>query len=455
MTSGRRAAGLPAQTRRRASEQRGRRCACPVEQPAGRWVYFGTRPQSDRTAGQGSDRSEHTGMAYFDHNATTPVDPRVAEAMIEWLGKRHGNPSSAHRHGQTAREAVEAARAEVASLLGGAPGELVFTASGTEANNAVLHTAFSAAGAGGGHLVSSAFEHPSIETMACWLAGRGVAVTRVAPRGDGRIDAGELLAALRPDTRLVALMLANNELGTLQPVAEVARGCRARGVPLLCDAVQAAGKVPVDAHGLGADYLTIGAHKFHGPLGAAALWLRPGAAFAPWLLGGAQERRRRAGTENVPAIVGFGRAAALAAAELPVRGRHLGALRDRLESSLLRQIPGSVVHGADVPRLPNTTSVRFGGVDAQSLLIRLDLLGWAVSTGAACASGVVEPSRTLRALGLCEDEARATLRISFGLTNTADEVDAFVPVLAREVAALRCAAVVAAAPRRQPVGSFA
>jgi cysteine desulfurase len=392
-------------------------------------------------------------MAYFDHNATTPVDPRVAEVMIEWLGARHGNPSSAHRYGQAAREAVEAARAEVARLVGGAAREVVFTSSGSEANNAVLQTAFPAAAAG--HLVISAFEHPSVEAMACWLSARGVAVTRVAPRADGRIDAGEMLAQVQPDTRLVALMMANNELGTLQPVAEVARGCRELGVPLLCDAVQAAGKVPVDVQALGADYLTVGAHKFHGPLGAAALWLRPGAVFTPRLLGGAQEHRRRAGTENVAAIVGFGRAAALAADELPARARRLGALRDGLESAMLREIPDAVVHGAAVPRLPNTTSVRFAGIDAQSLLIRLDLLGWAVSTGAACASGAVEPSRTLRALGLRESEARATLRISFGLTNTTAEVDAFVPVLAREVAALRGVAEGAAAPRRQPAESLA
>jgi cysteine desulfurase len=380
-------------------------------------------------------------MTYFDHNATTPVDPRVAEAMVAWLGPRYGNPSSAHRHGQAAREAVEAARGAVAALFGAQAPDVVFTASGTEANNAVVRTAFSAAAAaavaGGGHFVLSAFEHPSIEAAATERAAAGVEVDRVPPRRDGRVDPEEMLARVRPDTRLVALMLANNELGTLQPVAKVAARCGERGVAVLCDAVQAAGKVQLDVRALGVDFLTIGAHKFHGPLGAAALWLRPGSPFVPFLVGGAQERRRRAGTENVPAIVGLGRAAELAASELHDRARHLQSLRDRFEDHVLERVPGAVVHCASSPRLPNTSSVRFAGVDAQALLIRLDLLGWSVSTGAACASGVVAPSRTLAALGLSAAAAGSTLRVSFGMTNTAAEVDAFVPVLAREVATLR------------------
>jgi cysteine desulfurase len=372
--------------------------------------------------------------AYFDHNATTPVDPRVAEVMVEWLGVRHGNPSSAHRYGQAAREAIESARAEVARLLHAAPREVVFMASGTEANNAVLRALFEDFG---GHLVLSGFEHPSIETTGSFLAARGVDVARVPPGPHGCVEAGDLLAQVRPDTRLVALMLANNELGTVQPVEEVARRCRDLGVPVLCDAVQAAGKVAVDVVALGVDYLTVGAHKFHGPLGAAALWLRRGARFAPLLLGGSQESRVRAGTENVPAIVGFGRAAALAAEELEDRSRRLARLRDRFEAAVLREIPGVVVHGVASPRLPNTSSVRFAGIDAHALLIRLDLRGYAVSTGAACASGVVEPSRTLAALRLSAAEARGTARLSFGITNTEAEVDSFLPVLAQEVGALR------------------
>jgi cysteine desulfurase len=356
--------------------------------------------------------------------------------MLPWLESRHGNPSSAHRFGQAAREAVEAARVEVARLLGAAPTEVVFTASGTEANNAVLRSAFHDAPPGA-RLVLSAFEHPSIEATAEDLATAGFEVVRVAPRPDGRVAASDLLASVGPSTRLVALMLANNELGTLQPVAEVARGCRERGVPVLCDAVQAAGKVPVDVRTLGVDFLTIGAHKFHGPLGAAALWLRPGVAFAPLLLGGSQERRRRAGTENVAAVVGLGRACELASQELARRTHDLAALRERFEDGARRRVSGVIVHGCDSPRLPNTTSVAFGGVDAQALLIRLDLRGFAVSTGAACASGAVTPSRALSALGVTPEWARATIRVSFGMTNTSDEVDGFLEALTEEVAALR------------------
>ncbi|HEX2163666.1 MAG TPA: cysteine desulfurase family protein, partial [Thermoanaerobaculia bacterium] len=260
--------------------------------------------------------------AYFDHNATTPLDPRVREAMLPWLGERFGNPSSIHRWGREAREAVERAREEVAGLLGARAGEIVFAASGTEANNTVLQTVARRAGFRG-HLVISALEHPSIRRGAELLEAAGMAVVRVPPAPDGVVDPGAVVAALRPDTRLVALMRANNEIGTLQPVAEVAAACRERGVPVLADAVQAAGKIAVDVAALGASWVTIGGHKLHGPVGAAALWVDPAAALDPLLVGGSQERRRRASTENVAGIVGLGRAAALAAAELPARERRL------------------------------------------------------------------------------------------------------------------------------------
>jgi cysteine desulfurase len=381
--------------------------------------------------------------AYFDNNATTPLDPRVGEAMRPWLTDSWGNASSAHRWGQRAREAVEAARAAVAALLGAAGEDVVFTASGTEANNAVCATLLAGAGPSD-RAVVSAFEHPSV-LAACdaWAASRGVRVARVAPGPDGVVAAGSIRAALDAGgTRLVALMLVNNELGTLQPVTEVARACRERGVALLVDAVQAAGKIPVRVEELGADYVTIGAHKFHGPLGAAALWIRPGAPFAPLLIGGTQERRRRASTANVPALVGFGRAAELAAAELERRAVHLAALRDRFEAGLTA-IPDAVVHGRDAPRVPHTSSVAFPGLLNADLMMRLDLGGWAVSTGAACSSGAVEPSPTLAALGLPRELALASLRVSFGAANTLDEVDRFLPVLAREVAGLRAGRPVA------------
>lgn len=370
---------------------------------------------------------------YFDNNATTPLHPRVREAMLPWIGELHGNPSSLHRFGQAARNAVEEAREKVAALLGVRPPELVFTASGTEANNAVIfHCARRP-----GHIVISAIEHPSIREAAARLEKEGLEVTRVSPAGDGVVPAAEIVRALRPDTLLVALMLANNELGTLQPVAEVAAACRERGVPVLCDAVQAVGKIPVDAPGLGVDYLVLGAHKFYGPLGAAALWVRKGVELTGYLVGGSQERRRRASTENVPAIVGLGEAAAAAREEMAARGAHLAVLRDRFEARLADYMPEAILHCQASPRLPNTSHVAFPGAEGESLLIRLDLAGFAVSTGSACSSGAVEPSKTLLAMGLSPAEALSSLRISFGIGNTAEEVDAFLDALDREVEALR------------------
>lgn len=392
--------------------------------------------------------------AYFDNNATTPLDPRVLDAMLPWMGTRAGNASSAHRFGQEAFAAVEEARAEVAALIGAAPEEIVFTSSGSEANNAVVFDALRRAERAdrGDRIVASAIEHPSILVAAASAESSpaGARLARVAPNRDGVVPAAAMLAEVAAaPTRLAALQLVNNELGTLQPVAEVARGCRELGVPLLCDAVQAAGKIAIDVEELGADYLTLGAHKFHGPLGAAALWVRRGAPFAPLLLGGAQERRRRASTVNVPAVVGFGVACRLARRELDGRAARLAQLRDRFEAGA-RAIPDAVVHGAAVARVPHTSNVAFPGVVNVDLMMRLDLAGFAVSTGPACGSGVVEPTPTLAAMGLPRDEAIGTLRVSFGGQNTTDEVADFLPLLVREVAELRAmagAGVAAAAGR--------
>lgn len=375
-------------------------------------------------------------FVYLDNNATTPVHPRAREAMLPWLGETHGNPSSIHRFGQAARNAVEEAREKVAALLGARAPEVVFTASGTEANNAVLFHVEETAERPG-HLVISAVEHPSIREAAARLARHGWEVTRVSPGMDGIVPPAEMIAALRTDTRLAALMLANNELGTLQPVAAVAAACRERGIPILCDAVQAVGKIPVDVDELGVDYLTVGAHKFHGPLGAAALWVRKGVEITPCLVGGGQERRRRAGTENVAALAGFGEAVAAASDELAERQTFLAGLRDRFEAELPRRVPGSLIHCAGSPRLPNTSHIAIPDVEGESLLIRLDVAGFAVSTGSACSSGTVEPSKTLLAMGLSRDEALSSLRVSFGMMNRPEELDRFLDVLAREVAELR------------------
>ena len=377
---------------------------------------------------------------YFDNNATTPLDPRVLRAMLPSLGPDHGNPSSAHGFGRAARRAVERSRRQVAELVGGVPEEVIFTASGSEANNAVIFDVARRNRGPGGHLVLASFEHPSVVRAAEEAELLGLTLTRVSPNLDGVVAAAAVAAAVRPDTRLVCLMLANNELGTLQPVREVAAACRQRGIPVLCDAVQAVGKVEVKASDLGVDFLTLGAHKFHGPLGAAALWLRKGQPLEPFVVGAAQEGGRRAGTENVPAIVGLGEACALAVAELETRHRDLAALRDRLEAGLAT-IPEARIHGAAIPRLPHTTNVAFPGLVAADLMAALDRCGFAVSTGAACSSGKALPSATLLAMGLPPEEAVASLRISFGITNTAEEVDRFLAILPGEVERLRAGAV--------------
>ncbi len=375
--------------------------------------------------------------AYFDNNATTPLDPRVREAMLPWLGERFGNASSAHAVGQRAAAAVEGAREEVAHLLGAAtPLEVVFTASGTEANNAVVYAAL-ARSRGAARFVLSGLEHPSVPAALAtpWAAKARTAV--IDPDADGVAPVGRFAEEVRPGDALAALMLASNELGTVQPVGAIAALCRERGVPLLCDAVQAAGKISVAIQNLGADYVTLGAHKLHGPLGAAALWIRPGAPFEPLLVGGAQERRRRASTANVAAIVGFGVACQLAREELDLRRASLAALRERFEAGVLRDIPGARIHGASVPRLPSTSSVAFPGVVQQELMIRLDLEGYQVSIGSACASGQVEPSPVLSRMGLDHAAALGTIRVSFGIFNREEEIDAFLPRLATAVAVLR------------------
>ena len=372
---------------------------------------------------------------YFDHNATTPLDSEVRAAMEPWLGELHGNPASLHAFGQAARDATEVAREQLASLVGATPAEVVFMASGTEANNTALLGRCWTADLSG-HLVVSEIEHPSVWKPVEALQAAGMEVSWVRPDRWGRIDPEEILDEVRQDTRLVCLMLANNEVGTLQPVAEVGAGCRQREVPVLCDAVQAIGKLPVKVVDLSVDYLSICAHKFYGPPGAAALWVRPGAPYEALLRGGSQERQRRAGTVNVPAVVGFGEAARVAAEGLEARGQRMLELRERFETGLER-IPDAVVHGWSAPRLPNTSHIALPGADSEALLIRLDLAGFAVSSGSACSSGTVEPSRTLVAMGIPKQEASCSLRISFGPRNTTAEVDDFLDVLEREVAELR------------------
>jgi cysteine desulfurase len=358
---------------------------------------------------------------YLDYNATTPLDPRVLEAMLPALREGFGNASSLHWFGQRARAAVDTARGEVAALIGAAPAEVVFTGSGTEADNLALRGVAAGARAPRRKVLYSAIEHHAIVHTARALAEEGVPVEPVRVTPEGLLDLADLRRKVDDETALVAVMLANNETGLLQPLGEVVRLCHERGALVHCDAVQAAGKVPVDVRALGVDLLALSAHKIYGPQGVGALYVRRSTRMKPLLRGGAQERNRRAGTENVAGIVGLGRAAALAAAELAEETPRLLALRDRLEARLL-DIPGARRNG-EGPRVPNTLNVSFERVEAESLLLALDLQGLAVSTGAACAAGAMEPSHVLRAMGLLPERVQGSVRFSLGRTTTAEQVD--------------------------------
>lgn len=386
-----------------------------------------------------SDDTSTEAYVYFDNNATTPLDPRVRDAMLPWFSGLHGNPSSAHATGRAAKHAVETARQQVATMLGGQPSEVIFTASGSESNNMVIRSLAEAC-EHRGHMIFSTLEHPSVRAAIARAVDHGMEATELRPGADGVVDAAAVAAALRDDTRLVCLMQANNELGTLQPVRQVTDLCRARNVPVLCDAVQGVGKIPLDVNELGVDFITLGGHKFHGPLGCAILWVRGGRQLTPLVLGASQEGGRRAGTENVPGIVGLGEACRLAFEERTQRHAQLLDLRQRLEDGLAA-IDGAIVHCADGERLPHTSHVAFTGVSGHQLMLRLDARGFGVSTGSACHSGRPQPSRTLTAMGVSQAEALASLRISFGIANHPQEIDRFLAVLADEVATLRNASM--------------
>jgi cysteine desulfurase len=374
---------------------------------------------------------------YLDFNATTPCAPEVVDAMLPWFAERFGNAGSAHSLGHLSDGAVVAAREQVAALLGAEPAEIAFNGCGTEGLNHAFRGVFEALPAKR-HFVATAVEHSAVHALAAWLRQQGAEVTMLGVDGQGRLDLAEVEAALRPDTALLSAMAANNETGVLFPVAELAAIARARGVLFHCDATQAIGKVPVDARAWGADLLNLSAHKFHGPKGVGALFIRRGVRLKPFMVGGGQERGRRGGTENVPGIVGLGRAASLAAARLPGMAR-VQALRDRLEAAVLAAIPEVRVEGAGAPRLPNTSLLSFRGLEGEALLLRLNQAGFCVSTGSACSTGQREPSHVLRALGVPVEYARGTIRVTSGHPTTEAEVDGFLQVLPGLVAELRAA----------------
>jgi cysteine desulfurase len=364
--------------------------------------------------------------AYFDFNATTPVDPDVLSAMLPYFSQEYGNPNSVHSFGQSARGAVERARASVAALIGARPSEIVFTSGGTEADNlAILGIQAGAVHSGNcktPHVVTTTIEHHAVLHSCDALKRRGIEITRVAVGRDGVVDPQEIRRALRPETVLVTVMHANNELGTLQPIEAIAQITREAGVLLHTDAVQAAGKVPLNVSTLGVDLLSLSAHKFYGPKGVGALFVRKGVQLEPLLYGSRSEGGRRAGTENVSGIVGLGKAAELARERLEEQESRVAPLRDRLEQGLLSLVPGTRVNAGGAKRLPNTSNAMFPSVESESLVIALDLQGLACSAGAACVSGAVDPSHVLAAIGLSPADARASIRLSLGRTTTQEDV---------------------------------
>ena len=375
---------------------------------------------------------------YFDHNATTPVDPSVADVMMRVLREDYGNASSVHRFGQQAKSIVDEARTAVCTLIGAEPSELVFTSGGTEADNFALRGAAEALEpTGRKHLIATAIEHEAVLVTLKALARRGWKTSLLPVGATGIVEPQALEDALTDHTAIVSVMHANNELGTIQPVTELARIAHTRGALFHTDAVQSVGKIPVNVRAMGADLLSLSAHKFNGPKGAGALWIKRGTRIAPILTGGKHERTRRAGTENVPGIAGLGAAAGVAQKKLTAEGARVGILRDRLEREILERVPGTEVNGARESRVPNTSNISFDRVEAESLLIALDLEGIAVSTGAACSSGTLEPSHVLRAMGLPTQRAQNSIRFSLGAGNTDAEIDYLLEKLPRAVEKLR------------------
>jgi cysteine desulfurase len=371
---------------------------------------------------------------YLDNNATTPVLPEVLEAMRPYFGEHFGNASSIHHHGQESRAAVERGRDWVASLLGCRAGEIVFTSGGTESDNLAIAGLASA----GDHIISSTIEHHAVLHACKHLEETGCEVTYVPVDGRGLVDPDDVRRALRSNTRLISIMMANNETGVLQPVEEIGKIAAEAGVYFHTDAVQAAGKVPIDVKRIGCHALSISGHKMHAPQGVGALYVRRGTRLQPLFYGGRHERSRRAGTENVPGIVALGKAAELAMQGFEHRDdKKMSALRDRLQQGILAQVEEAGVNGDGAPRVPNTSNIYFDHIEGESMVISLDLKGLAVSTGAACSSGAIEPSHVLMAMGLRSDRARASIRFSLGKQNTAEDIEIALALVPETVARLR------------------
>jgi cysteine desulfurase len=368
---------------------------------------------------------------YLDHNATTPVSPTVIDRIAAALHAVSGNPSSVHHYGQQAKAALDDARTSVASLIGAEPTEIVFLSGGTESDNLAIRGVAGALEAMGQktHLIASSIEHEAVLNTLRQLAKHGWRTTLLPVGASGVVEPDALRSAVTDDTALVSIMHANNEIGTIQPVAELAQIAHERGALFHTDAVQSAGKIPVDVAALDVDLLSISAHKFYGPKGAGALWTRRGLRLVPQIVGGKHERGRRAGTENVAGLVGLGVAADEARQKMAAEHIRLSGLRTRLEDGILGKVPGTIVNGSRDQRVPNTTNISFDRVEAESLLIALDLEGVAVSTGSACSSGTLEPSHVLKAMGFQAHRTQNSIRFSLGTGNTDAEIDHVIEVL--------------------------
>ena len=377
---------------------------------------------------------------YFDHNATTPIEPSVAETMSSALISTFGNPSSVHHFGQQAKKLVDEARTAVAELLAARPSEIVFTSGGTESDNLAIRgvAELSAATNGRCHLITSAVEHDAVLKTVSTLGKRtGWRCTILPVNNQGLVSPKQLADSIDDETSIVSVMHANNEIGTIQPIRELTEIAHDRGALFHTDAVQSAGKISIDVKPLNVDLLSISAHKFNGPKGVGALWSKRGIRFNPILTGGGHERHRRAGTENVPALAGFGVAAKLAMRKIQTGNSITRELRNRLENSIIETVPGATINGSLDLRVPNTTNISFEGIEAESLLIALDLEGVSVSTGSACSSGTLEPSHVLRAMGLSASRGQSSIRFSLGLDNNQAEVDQVAKILPTLVSRLR------------------
>jgi cysteine desulfurase len=374
---------------------------------------------------------------YFDHNATTPVSAAVLEVLVPALLEVYGNASSIHQDGQLARQKLEIARRQTAGLLHCDPKELVFLSGGTEADNLAILGTVRAHPAARKHMVTTAIEHPAVLNPCRELEREGVDVTYVRAGCDGVVDPSEIRRALRPETVLVSVMHANNELGTIQPIREISAIAHEAGALMHSDGVQAAGKIPVDVKALGVDLYSMSGHKLYAPKGVGALYVKHGTPLRAIQFGGKHERERRPGTENVPGLIALGSASEIAARELSEEFARVSGLRDRLESGILARVPSSGMNGDASHRTPNTTNIFFDGLEGEAMVISLDLKGFAVSSGAACSSGAVEPSHVLLAIGLTRERARASLRFSLGRSNTERQVDALIDAVSESAAHLR------------------